>query len=436
MPRCAHRGRRLRATRCLRPWRVEVQAGRSVGRHQGGRSSNDVLRCRVFHHSRKGGWASWEENQQDRGEGDEQADNSGDDSETLLEVAPKEEARKETADGKQPEELHEEVDQETESGTFNTAERVKVAEEVEHDCGNGDEHVGKDEGKKPFGVLIHGAKGVKKGKESVSSVERGIVIEYGRVAIAEEAEVVGEGLVVYGSRLPIVKGSDKLVVGRLRLVVFGYDGLDDVERLARCDDNLCGGMEGGETLLREVVEHCSQGFECGELPGGLGIFVGHPLRHMKFFGAQFAPFGLGAVQQHPDIVKALKRPDTGGAYSDAMPPMGHQSLNEGARHGNPLGVHRVAGDVFAFHRFERSGSDVEGQFVQFDAFVLQGLEDRRCEVQSGSGSSHRTFDFGVDRLITFKVSGLGAAIEVGGYGNLPKRSELQSRCRSRQCVPR
>ena len=227
---------------------------------------------------------------------------------------------------------------------------------------------------------------------------------------------MGEGVVVDGTPLPIDKGTDEEQEGRLRLVEIGDDGLDDVERVAWCDDNLCGGMEGGETLLREVVEHCLQGFECGELPGGLGIFVGHPLRHMKLFGAQFAPFGLGAVQQHPDIVKALKRPDTGGTHSDAMPPMSHKSLNDGARHSNPLSMHRVAGDVFAFHRFERSGSDVEGQFAQFDAFVLQGLEDRRCEVQSGSGSSHRTFDFGVDRLITFKVSGLGAAIEVGGDG--------------------
>ena len=81
--------------------------------------------------------------------------------------------------------------------------------------------------------------------------------------------------------------------------------------------------------------------------------------------------------------------------------MGQQTFDGVERHGDPLGVHLVAGDLFAFHRFESTGSDVQCEFVALYAVTVECLQHSFREVQTGCGSCHRSFDFGIDSLVAF-----------------------------------
>ena len=98
------------------------------------------------------------------------------------------------------------------------------------------------------------------------------------VAVAEEAEVVGEGVVV--DAVPVVadEGAHQEEQGALRLVEVRYHAADDVILVARGDDDLRRGVQHLLAPLVHVAEQSSEGIRRGE---GVVVFVGHPLRDVE-----------------------------------------------------------------------------------------------------------------------------------------------------------
>lgn len=82
----------------------------------------------------------------------------------------------------------------------------------------------------------------------------GSVLEQGAVAVAEEAEVVGEGVVV--DLVPVVADecADQQEQGALRLVEVGYHAAHDVVLVARGNDDLRAGVQHLLASLVHVVE--------------------------------------------------------------------------------------------------------------------------------------------------------------------------------------
>ena len=73
--------------------------------------------------------------------------------------------------------------------------------------------------------------------------------------------------------------------------------------------------------------------------------------------------------------------------------MGQEAFDGLQGHGNPLGVHFMAGNFFAFHRFESAGADVQCELVAFDAALVKGAQHLFRKMQTGCGGCHRTLDF-------------------------------------------
>ena len=78
--------------------------------------------------------------------------------------------------------------------------------------------------------------------------------EHRAVAVAEEAEVVGEGVVIDVVPSVADEGADEQQQCALRLVEVGYHATYDVILVARGNDDLCAGVE---HLLASLV-HVSE----------------------------------------------------------------------------------------------------------------------------------------------------------------------------------
>lgn len=98
------------------------------------------------------------------------------------------------------------------------------------------------------------------------------------VAVAEEAEVVGEGVVI--DIMPFVadKGAHQEEQGALRLVEVGYHAADDVILVAGGNDNLCAGVQ---HLLAPLVHIAEQGFEGLRRGERVVVLVRHPLGNVE-----------------------------------------------------------------------------------------------------------------------------------------------------------
>lgn len=88
-----------------------------------------------------------------------------------------------------------------------------------------------------------------------------VVVEYGRVAVTEETEVVGKSIVVDGAPLAADKGADEKEECALRLMEVGDDGAYDVVGVAGSNDDLCCGGEGGVVVGVEVADDPLKGLD-------------------------------------------------------------------------------------------------------------------------------------------------------------------------------
>ena len=71
-------------------------------------------------------------------------------------------------------------------------------------------------------------------------------------------------------------------------------------------------------------------------------------------------------------------------------------------------MHLVVGGVVRFYRQERAGADMQGDFVQANAALLQATEHCVGEMQAGGGRRHRAVMGGEQVLV------IGAVLVVGG----------------------
>ena len=74
-----------------------------------------------------------------------------------------------------------------------------------------------------------------------------------RVPVAQEAEVVGQGVVVDGVPVAVDKGRDEQQQRALWLVEVGHHGSDDAVVVARGDDDLCAGVQGFYAVTVQIV---------------------------------------------------------------------------------------------------------------------------------------------------------------------------------------
>ena len=91
------------------------------------------------------------------------------------------------------------------------------------------------------------------------------------------------------------------------------------------------------------------------------------------------------------------------------------------------------GDVFRMHFMPfyffifSPGLKVSGlptwecQFFQFYSFIAQCVQYAWGEMQSRCRGSHRTFDFGIDSLVSLLVTFLGFPVQVGRDGQFDRR---------------
>ena len=83
-----------------------------------------------------------------------------------------------------------------------------------------------------------------------------------RVAIAEETEVMGKGIVVDSAPVATDKGTDQQQESALRLMEVGDEHLYDFILVTRNDDDLRGGMERRQMMAVEPVQQRTKGGGC------------------------------------------------------------------------------------------------------------------------------------------------------------------------------
>ena len=70
---------------------------------------------------------------------------------------------------------------------------------------------------------------------------------------------------------------------------------------------------------------------------------------------------------------------------------------------------------------------MECQLFQFYSFIAQCVQYAWGEMQSRCGGSHRTFDFGVDSLVSLLVTFLGLPVQVGGWAIHRRPREMSAK---------
>lgn len=130
------------------------------------------------------------------------------------------------------------------------------------------------------------------------------LFEEAGIAVTEEAEVVGEGVVVEVAPFVADECADKEQECRFGLVKVGDYGVDDAIAVARDDDYARLGNEGVGVARVEIVQYGVQGFGSCKV---VRLFVWIPL---GYFAVEVA------VGNHTtDMVKAFERAD--GSRADS-----------------------------------------------------------------------------------------------------------------------
>ena len=247
--------------------------------------------------------------------------------------------------------------------------------------------------------------------------------EEAAVAIAQEAEVVAEGVIVYA--LPVVADGCRHEEEEraLRLVEIGEQGVDDPETVAGKDDNGRGSLE---VIALRFVEPTQQGVHGFAEGAGIGEFIRLPLAHSgKVLAAE------EAFDPHP--VKAFQRADGGGTDGYHIAGFVAKGFDQAAGNHHALGVHVVPADGLGLDRAESARADVESEFLDAHAFCPECFEQRAREMQSGGRCRHRAFLAGIDGLVTDFVGCFRFAVEVRGNRDAP--ASLQDFAEGKGIVP-
>ena len=89
--------------------------------------------------------------------------------------------------------------------------------------------------------------------------------EEGGVTVAEETEIVGEGVVVDFAPVAVDEGTHEEEERGLGLVEIGDEGLHDFVVVAGSDDDLSGTVEDGEVVTVHPIEKRGERVESGRL---------------------------------------------------------------------------------------------------------------------------------------------------------------------------
>ena len=240
----------------------------------------------------------------------------------------------------------------------------------------------------------------------------GLGDEEGGVTVAEETEIVGEGVVVDFAPVAVDEGTHEEEERGLGLVEIGDEGLHDFVVVAGSDDDLSGTVEDGEVVTVHPIEKRGERGESVLRPSGRLNSVGFPLGDVE---AGLGDVGIGdGLEAH--VIEGLQGADAGGADGDGLSSVVDEFLYGLATDTDGLGVHLMAFDLFALDGFEGAGSDVEGEFFAVNAVGIEGGENFRGEMEAGGGSCDAAFDLGIDGLVGGLVALLGLAVEVWGDG--------------------
>ena len=91
--------------------------------------------------------------------------------------------------------------------------------------------------------------------------------------------------------------------------------------------------------------------------------------------------------------------------------------------------------VFLHHldanRLEGTQPDMQGDLRRLDAAFTDALQDRGCEVQSGSRCSDRAGSPGIDGLVLLAIQRCVGAIDVGWKGNVADAPQNREKFRHR-----
>ena len=120
-------------------------------------------------------------------------------------------------------------------------------------------------------------------------------------------------------------------------------------------------------------------------------------------------------QPAPFCCRRFKRPHHRRADGHDTPAGGARGIHLVAQRRGKfqvLGVHPVFGEVFAAHRLEGAGADMQREPAELDAQRLQPCEQGFVEVQAGGGCGDRAGRARVDRLVAVAVHGFVAARNV------------------------
>ena len=123
------------------------------------------------------------------------------------------------------------------------------------------------------------------------------------------------------------------------------------------------------------------------------------------------------------MIKAFQCAHRSCPYGHCLAVVRYEFFQCVARDGDVFRMHFMPFYFFTFHRFEGSGSHMECQLFQFYSFIAQCVQYAWGEMQSRCRGSHRTFDFGIDSLVSLLVTFLGFPVQVGRDGQFTEDLE-------------
>ena len=138
------------------------------------------------------------------------------------------------------------------------------------------------------------------------------------IAVAQESEVMAEGIVVYLAPVAFDEGRHKQQQCALGLMEVGDDALHDMEGIAWSNHDLRIGVQGRQVVTVKILEYLLQGLQGGQRIV-LGV-VGHPLGD-----TQLLLGGIGiTADEHTYIIEALEGAHRGGTHGNGFTLMGDE----------------------------------------------------------------------------------------------------------------
>ena len=240
--------------------------------------------------------------------------------------------------------------------------------------------------------------------------------QHRRVAVAQEAEVVGQGVVV-DLAPPLARiGRDEQQQRRFGLVEVGDDVAHDAEAVVeRRDHDLRGGFQPVEAVCVQPPQQVVQ--RLGARVVGREV-VGFPLSH-RLPAAGVASRADAPGEGRERFEGAHRR----GAHGRNRAPLGPEGRQRVAPHLEVLGVHGMACGVALLDGQEGAGAHVERDLLEPEAPGAHRLDQLGREVQPRGRCRDRAFVARVDGLVARVVDLLALAVEVGRNGNAAQQFE-------------